>query len=148
MSARSAERVAIVQAARQGSGFLLTPRLVLTSAHLFDGIDSARAAVPRGTGIQNCRLIWSRRDEECDAALLESDQDLVADASQCQITDVKWGSISGLAAWSNCEAIGYPQISLQEGVRPDTEQIVGTLKPGSSILRGRYVLDSAHSAPP
>ncbi|MEU3528582.1 tetratricopeptide repeat protein [Streptomyces sp. NPDC038707] len=148
MSARSAERVAIVRAARQGSGYLLNSRLILTSAHLFDGNDNAHVAVPGGTGVQRCRLIWRRYDEACDAALLEANEDLVADASKCQISHIKWGRISGLSAWDGCEAIGYPRISFWEGTRPDTEQIVGTLKPGSSVLRGRYVLDSAHSAPP
>ncbi len=148
MSARSAERVAMVQAARQGSGFLLTSRLVLTSAHLFDGTEDARVAVPGGTGVQHGRLLWRRRDASCDAALLETADDLVADPATCPISGVMWGRVAGLASWENCEAIGYPRISLGEGKRPDTEQIVGTLKPGSSLLRGRYVLDSAHSPPP
>ncbi|WP_405624569.1 trypsin-like peptidase domain-containing protein [Streptomyces sp. NBC_01396] len=148
MSVRSAERIAIVQAKRQGSGFLLHPRLILTSAHLFDGTNAARVAVPGGTGTQNCRIVWHRYDEMCDAALLEADKDLVADASKCQVSDIKWGRITDLSAWERCEAIGYPLISLREGLRPDTEQLVGTLKPGASILRNRYVLDSSHSVPP
>lgn len=148
MSVRSAERIAIVQATRQGSGYLLNSRLILTSAHLFDGANTARVAIPGGMGIKTCRLIWHRLDEKCDAALLEASEDLVASASKYQIDDIKWGKITGLAARNDCEAIGYPRISLRENSRPDTEQIVGTLKPGSSILRGRYILDSSHSAPP
>ncbi|MGW1842120.1 trypsin-like peptidase domain-containing protein [Streptomyces sp. NPDC001966] len=149
MSARSVERIAIVQGARQGSGFLLDSRLVLTSAHLFEGESgAAHVAVPGGTGMRSCRLVWRRYDESCDAALLEADEDLVREATTCRMSDVRWGRISGLAAWENCEAVGYPRISLRDGVRPDTEQIVGTLKPGSSVLRGRYVLDSSHAPPP
>ncbi|MCB5181953.1 tetratricopeptide repeat-containing S1 family peptidase [Streptomyces antimicrobicus] len=149
MSARSLERIAVVQGARQGSGFLLDSRLVLTSAHLFDGEDGvARVAVPGGTGTRNCRLVWRRYDESCDAALLAADEDLVREPATCRMSDVRWGRIAGLAAWENCEAVGYPRIALRDGTRPDTEQIVGTLKPGSSVLRGRYVLDSAHAPPP
>lgn len=149
MSARSVERIAIVQGARQGSGFLLDSRLVLTSAHLFEGEGgAARVAVPGGMGTRSCRLVWRRYDESCDAALLEADEDLVRDATTCRMSDVRWGRTTGLAAWENCEAVGYPRISLRDGMRPDTEQIVGTLKPGSSILRGRYVLDSSHAPPP
>ncbi|MFF2121715.1 trypsin-like peptidase domain-containing protein [Kitasatospora sp. NPDC058184] len=149
MSVRSIERIAIVQGARQGSGFLLDSRLVLTSAHLFDGDNGvARVAVPGGAGMRNCRPRWCRYDEACDAALLEADDDLVRDATTCRISDVRWGRTTGLAAWENCEAVGYPLISLRDGTRPDTEQIVGTLKPGSSILRGRYILDSSHTPPP
>ncbi|MFF9843439.1 tetratricopeptide repeat protein [Streptomyces sp. NPDC013740] len=149
MSARSVERIAIVQGARQGSGFLLDARLVLTSAHLFeDERGTARVAVPGGTGTHGCRLVWRRHDEACDAALLEADEDLVRDATSCRISEVRWGRISGLAAWENCEAVGYPRIALRDGTRPDTEQIVGTVKPGSSVLRGRYVLDGSHAPPP
>ncbi|MGA5196608.1 trypsin-like peptidase domain-containing protein [Streptomyces exfoliatus] len=149
MSVRSVERIAIVQGARQGSGFLLDSRLVLTSAHLFDGEgETARVAVPGGTGMRSSRLVWRRYDEWCDAALLEADEDLVGDATTCLMSDVRWGRTTGLAAWENCEAVGYPRISLRDGTRPDTEQIVGTLKPGSSILRGRYILDSSHAPPP
>ncbi|MER6773188.1 tetratricopeptide repeat-containing serine protease family protein [Streptomyces bacillaris] len=149
MSARSIERIAIVQGARQGSGFLLDSHLVLTSAHLFEGEGgAARVAVPGGTGMRSCRLVWRRYDDSCDAALLEADDDLVREDTTCRMSDVRWGRISGLAAWENCEAVGYPWISLRDGMRPDTEQIVGTLKPGSSVLRGRYVLDSAHAPPP
>lgn len=149
MSTRSVERIAIVQGARQGSGFLLDSRLVLTSAHLFDGEgEVARVAVPGGTGTHSCRLVWRRYDESCDAALLEADEDLVRGGTACRLLDVRWGRVSGLAAWENCEAVGYPRISLRDGMRPDTEQIVGTLKPGSSVLRGRYVLDSSHAPPP
>ncbi|MFE2345714.1 trypsin-like peptidase domain-containing protein [Kitasatospora cineracea] len=149
MSVRSVERIAIVQGARQGSGFLLNSRLVLTSAHLFDGDNEvARVAVPGGVGMRNCRLRWRRYDEACDAALLEADDDLVRDATTCQISDVLWGRTVGLAAWENCEAVGYPLIALRDGTKPDTEQIVGTLKPGSSTVRGRYILDSSHTPPP
>ncbi|MDX3179678.1 tetratricopeptide repeat-containing serine protease family protein [Streptomyces sp. ME02-7008A-1] len=149
MSIRSVERIAIVQGARQGSGFLLDSRLVLTSAHLFEGEgEIARVAVPGGTGTHICRLVWRRYDESCDAALLEADEELVREGTTCRMPDVRWGRVSDLAARENCEAIGFPQISLRDGLRPDTEQIVGTLKPGSSILRGRYVLDSSHAPPP
>ncbi|WP_406136031.1 hypothetical protein [Streptomyces sp. NBC_01089] len=76
MSIRSIERIAIVQGVRQGSGFLLDSRLVLTSAHLFEGEgEVARVAVPGGTGTHICRLVWRRYDESCDAALLEANED-------------------------------------------------------------------------
>ncbi|WLQ53855.1 hypothetical protein P8A21_40770 (plasmid) [Streptomyces poriferorum] len=78
MSTRSVECIAIVQGARQGSGFLLDSRLVLTSAHLFEGEgEVARVAVPGGTGTHSYRFVWRRYDESCDAALLEADEDLV-----------------------------------------------------------------------
>ncbi len=147
MTARSSARIAIVQAAQQGSGYLISPRLVLTSGHLFGTNKTAQVAVPGGTGVHTCRILWRRHDDVCDGALLLASTDLVDDASQCNPEDIKWGTLSGISARENCEAVGYPSISRIDEHLPDTEQLVGTLKPGSSIIRGRYVLDSSHSAP-
>lgn len=147
MSVRAGQRIAIVQSARQGSGYLIGPRLVLTSAHLLADGAAARVAVPGGTGAQPCRVVWLRDDGACDAALLAADSDLLADPSACPPADVLWGRIEDITPWPDCEAVGYPQAARRSGARADTEQLVGTLKPGSSLMSGRYVLDSIHSAP-
>ncbi|MCR8576085.1 tetratricopeptide repeat protein [Streptomyces sp. Isolate_219] len=120
---------------------------MITSAHLFEESRVANIAVPGGLGVHECRIIWRRHDETCDAALLEASSDLIHGASDYSVEAIRWGKISGISALNGCEAIGYPQISLSEKGEPDTEQIVGTVKPGSSIFRGRYVLDNTHSVP-
>ncbi|MGP3926579.1 tetratricopeptide repeat protein [Streptomyces sp. 8N616] len=140
------ERIAIVQAGRRGSGYLLTPKLVLTAAHVLSGDTQPKVAVPGGTGVQRCRIAWKRYDEQCDAAILLADESLVTQPSNGHLPEVQWASISGLAAWENCQSVGYPRAAEIDG-HPDTEQLVGTLKPGSAILRDRYILDNIHSSP-
>ncbi|MEU8435142.1 tetratricopeptide repeat protein [Streptomyces sp. NPDC029216] len=147
MSARSRQRIAIVQSARQGSGYLIGSRLVLTSAHLLAEGAAIQAAVPGGTGAQPCRVVWLRDDGVCDAALLAADAHLVADPSGCPPADVVWGRLHDLTPWPDCEAVGYPQAARRSRAGADSEQLVGTLKPGSSLMSDRYVLDSIHSAP-
>ncbi|MFI9366829.1 bifunctional trypsin-like peptidase domain-containing/SEL1-like repeat protein [Kitasatospora sp. NPDC053057] len=145
MGALSSFRVVLVQAGRQGSGYLITSRLVLTSAHIL-GDDRVMAVVPGGTGAQRCNVVWVRQDEECDAALLLAEHDLVG--PDRPLTDVVWGTADDLSAVSGCEAVGFPSVARYGNSLPDTEQFVGTLKPGSLLMRGRYVLDSDHAAPP
>ncbi|WP_280690993.1 MULTISPECIES: serine protease [unclassified Kitasatospora] len=91
-------------------------------------------------------MVWIRHDSACDAALLLAESDLVE--PDRHLTDVLWGTSDDLSAVPGCEAVGYPAVSRYGDGRPDTEQIVGTLKPGSSLMRGRHVLDSVHAAPP
>ncbi|MFI5727829.1 bifunctional trypsin-like peptidase domain-containing/SEL1-like repeat protein [Streptomyces cyaneofuscatus] len=138
-------RIAIVQAGAQGSGYLLTPRLVLTAAHVLKH-EAPTVAVPRGTGPQRAVVVWMRRDEHCDAALLLADTELVDSETARNFADVVWGRTVDLEPWVGCQAIGYPTAA-RSGASPDTEQLVGTLKPGTGVMRGRYVLDSLHGAP-
>ncbi|MFF7990164.1 tetratricopeptide repeat protein [Kitasatospora xanthocidica] len=79
----------------------------------------------------------------CDAALLLADADLVEPEV---VPPVRWGEPEGTHAWPGCEIFGFPHAQRTDR-RPDTEQFIGTLKPGSSVMRERYVIDSAHSAP-
>jgi len=133
--------IAIVEGESQGTGLLLGARLVLTAAHLL-GDKPVRVAVPRGLGPRICNVLWRGDGERCDAALLLAESDLVGDGPEA----VRWGEPDDMNPWSGCEALGFPRVQRQEN-RPDTEQFVGTLKPGSALLRGRYVIDGEHSAP-
>lgn len=145
MSSVTKDRIALVSADRQGSGYLLSGRLVLTSAHLL-GAERPLVAVPGGTGPQSCTVVWQGRDDHADAALLWAGTELVEGATARGFAQVQWGRVDSLDPLPGCQAIGYPHAA-RSGGRPDTEQLVGTLKPGSSLMRGRYVLDSAHGAP-
>ncbi|MFJ8645857.1 trypsin-like peptidase domain-containing protein [Streptomyces sp. NPDC093546] len=139
-------RIALVDAGARGSGFLLTGRLVLTAAHVLKEGAQPKAGVPGGTGLQRCEVVWSRDDDRCDAALLLAEADLVDAETAASLPAVVWGRVTTLDPRPGCQAIGYPDAAWAGG-RPDTEQLVGTLKPGSSLLRGRYVLDNVHGAP-
>ena len=137
-----AERiVAVFSGGRQGSGYLLSPRLILTAAHVVRGVTGIRAAGPAGRS--GCRLLWSRGDGECDAALLLADTDLAPGPFE----RMRWGVATSLTPVPGCQAIGFPYAQRDAENRPDSEQLVGTFKPGSGMLGGRYVLDSAHAPP-
>ena len=136
-------RIAAVFGAGQGSGYLLGPQLVLTAAHLL-GDRTPEVVVPGGVGRVRCAVLWSRYDEGCDAALLLTDRPL---ADPDAFTGPGWGRIGDLAPRAGAHAVGFPDVQRDAGGELDSEQLVGTLKPGSGMLSGRMVLDSLHGAP-
>ncbi|MGK5534048.1 trypsin-like peptidase domain-containing protein [Streptomyces sp. URMC 129] len=141
------ERVAAVLGGRTGSGYLLAPRVVLTAAHVVAGQESARVVAVRGAGEQVCRVVWRRHDEWCDAALLVADRDLLRPAVASRLRPVSWGRLSDDAPIGDCQVIGFPRASWQGGGRLDTEHIECALRPGSGIVRDRYVLDVKDVSP-
>ncbi|ARZ69498.1 signal transduction protein [Streptomyces albireticuli] len=142
------ERIAAVFGRAQGSGYLLTPNLVLTAAHVIGDCDTPRAVVPGGTGPVRCRTVWARDDSRrCDAALLVAERDLVDVETAAAFEPLVWGRAYDLRAWPGAQAVGFPQVQRDGDDELDTEQIVGTFKPGSNLIGGRHVLDSEHAAP-
>ncbi len=142
-------RIAAVLGAQQGSGYLLTSRLVLTAAHVVKNRALVNVAALGGVGEVKCRVVWARHDRECDAALLLAPrkQSLLPPELDEQLDPVRWGVPSGLEPMESCQAIGFPQVQRDDEDGLDTEQIVGTFKPGSRMVRARYVLDSPHTPP-
>ncbi|MBB5121576.1 serine protease [Streptomyces eurocidicus] len=142
------ERIAAVFGRAQGSGYLLTPNLVLTAAHVIGDCDTPRVIVPGGTGVVRCRTVWARDDSRrCDAALLLAERDLVDAGTAAAFEPLVWGRAYDLRAWPGAQAVGFPRVQRDGDDELDTEQIVGTFKPGSNLIGGRHVLDSEHAAP-
>jgi hypothetical protein len=142
-------RIAAVHGTRQGSGYLLTPRLVLTAGHVVVNRYLAKVTALGGVGEVECRVIWMRHDRECDAALLLAKADLHPPeiCGQLEQTSVPWGMPLALETMESCQAIGFPRVQRGDEDELDTEQIVGTFKPGSRMVRARYVLDTPHAPP-
>ncbi|MBC3843670.1 NACHT domain-containing protein [Streptacidiphilus sp. 4-A2] len=135
--------------ASQGSGYLLAPRLVLTAAHLL-GPQPPQVVVPGGRGRVGCQVLWSRYDEGCDAALLLAEAPLLPTDEPPRTPTAPfpvWGRIGDLAPRADAFAVGFPQVQRDASGELDSEQLVGTLKPGSGLLSGRMTLDSVHGAP-
>ncbi|SCK48333.1 trypsin-like peptidase domain-containing protein [Streptomyces sp. WMMB 322] len=142
-------RIAVVQGSRQGSGYLLTSRLVLTAGHLVTNRYQVKVAALGGVGEIECRVLWARHDRECDAALLFAKKGGLLPrerADELDTAPVRRGRPLGLETMESCQAIGFPRMQ-RDGEELDTEQIVGTFKPGSRMVHARYVLDSPHTPP-
>ncbi|MEW2575680.1 NACHT domain-containing protein [Streptomyces syringium] len=143
------ERIAAVFGASQGSGYLLTPRLVLTAGHVVRGADEVRVIVPGGLGTVTCRVVWMSDDRlgRSDAALLVADFPLVSVDVAHSFEPLAVGLAADLRAWPGAQAVGFPQLARDADDELDTEQFVGTFKPGSRMLSGRHVLDVEHGVP-
>ncbi|MFJ5282146.1 NACHT domain-containing protein [Streptomyces parvulus] len=140
-------RVAAVFGTRQGSGYLLGPRLVLTAAHVVEEGDTAEAVVLGGVGEVLCDVVWRRKDDACDAALLVARVDIVPDEVSAAFVPLRWGELVRLDAMENCDAIGFPLVQRDERGNLNSEQLSGRVKPGSSMVSGRYVLESSGTPP-
>ncbi|MFG3033647.1 NACHT domain-containing protein [Streptomyces sp. NPDC048253] len=140
------DRIAAVFGAQQGTGYLLTPRLVLTANHLIREGSETVVIAPGGLGKISCHAIWVGVRECSDVALLLADAPLVAPES-ADASKLSLGEIQGLAPVLDCYAIGFPRVQRYDGERLDVEQFVGTIKPGSQSVRGNYVIDSVYTSP-
>ncbi|MFF0089369.1 NACHT domain-containing protein [Streptomyces canus] len=130
---------AILCGGRQGSGYLLSPRLVLTAAHVVAHGSDIRVVVPGGRGPVRCERVWQREDASCDAALLLADEPLTDDDPE-RVRN-RWGRVRGIAPLPGCEAIGYPYVQRDDEGRLESEHVTGTVKRGSALLGQTYVID-------
>ncbi|MEU8547214.1 serine protease [Streptomyces roseoverticillatus] len=140
-------RVAAVQiTGSRGSGYLLTPWLVLTAAHVVKDEPEARVTVVGGTGSHSARVVW-RGEGACDAALLVSDRDLVRPETADRLSPVHWARLTDDSPLGGCQAMGFPRAQHDKSRGVDIEHIECALRPGSGIVRDRYVLDVKDVSP-
>ncbi|MEU1827051.1 NACHT domain-containing protein [Streptomyces abikoensis] len=137
-------RMVAVLGVRQGSGVLLTQRLVLTAAHVLgDGL-SAMVAVPGEREAARCRRVWTGAPGDCDASLLVAERDLVPDGI---LPPLRYGTLTQAGAVHNCQVFGFPQVQRFADDQLEAVQVLCTLMPTSGWLRERYVLHSRHHPP-
>ncbi|GHF63295.1 ATP-binding protein [Streptomyces mashuensis] len=142
------DRVVAVLGEQQGSGVLLTPRLVLTSAHVVGGRPTAEVARPGGEGLTECEVVWRYQGHEyflpgVDGALLRAEESLLPDES---LATMRWGR-AGSEPIRGCQVLGFPQVQRYAGDQLEAVQITGTLTPFSGKIRDRYVLRLDHQPP-
>lgn len=138
-------RLAVLQSGHvQGSGYLLTPTLVLTAAHVVAGDAPVRLTTPGGPIRAEGRRVgtWYDPGRGIDVALVAGEQRLADDDA---FPADRWADTASLDPVAGCEAIGFPHVQRFDGGRLDTEQVIGTYKPGSNLFSeyGVLVVDGA-----
>lgn len=150
-------RVAAIRSVQVGSGILLSPRLILTAAHvvgaggLFGPSDGRiYACASKSVGEVECSVVWAPPigDTDLDAVLLSTEEDLVPlDAHHQVLEPVKFGELRSLEPVRGCFATGFPRVGRDPGADPRSEQFWGTLAPGVSSGNGKLVLSSDATPP-
>ncbi|WP_340686379.1 tetratricopeptide repeat protein [Amycolatopsis coloradensis] len=132
--------VAVTGPGGQGSGYVIAPRLVLTSAHVVTTMEASVTVFRPGvSGTVTARPIWcgtpAGRD---DAALVFIDDPTWTPLAD---TPVVWGRTVTYQPGAVCHAWGRPQVVQRDGQPIDTGQVTGSLNPGSRIVADRYLIE-------
>ncbi|TQM28860.1 tetratricopeptide repeat protein [Nocardia bhagyanarayanae] len=132
------EQLVGVTGSGTGSGYLIAPRLVLTSAHVV-GEDTTEVTVirPGRCGVYSAKVAWCGHAGGIDdAALVEVDDPAWMPP---QMRPVVWGRIVTQQPGIKCRTWGLPDFAQCEGTATDTEQPTGTLNPGDSYGRQHII---------
>ncbi|MEU4404773.1 tetratricopeptide repeat protein, partial [Streptosporangium sp. NPDC023963] len=130
--------------AAPGSGYVIAPGLVLTSAHVTGDLDtsvtvSAVAADRASGGTVVWRGTSGGRD---DAALVRVD-----DPVWQRVAPVRWGRTVTYRPGIDCWAWGRPELVQRPGAPVEWLQPSGTINPGDRYTGDRYVM-TLHGHPP
>lgn len=130
-------RAALVEAAGQGSGLVLAPRLVLTAAHVLRERTHATVRTPRTPAVR-CEVVWSRFDRHYDAALLLAEEDVLPG-----VEPVRWGTL----VTSEPAGVTLLGFAAGPGDQVGSRPFRGELDPLDAVERDRYVLNLTGTPP-
>ncbi|MEV6005414.1 tetratricopeptide repeat-containing serine protease family protein [Streptomyces sp. NPDC051976] len=138
--------VAVEGAVGPGSGYVVAPRLVLTSAHVVPERGGRVSLFRPGLADRwQGAVVWrgapGGRD---DAALVRIDTPTWAPPPGAA---VRWGRLVTHRPGTACEAWGVPELVQRPGRATDTLQPSGTLNPGDRHVGNRYVMNIAEHPP-
>ncbi|MFE4641520.1 NACHT domain-containing protein, partial [Streptomyces sp. NPDC056730] len=141
----STARVVAVCGETQGTGVLLTPRLVLTCAHVVGGDDRPMIAHPGRAGRVTSEVQW--RDASLDTALLFADHDLIEAERAAPLGRLRIGALATTSPLPHCEIVGFPDIQRygHDGSL-ELDQYRATVLPSAGSLRSLLVCELDHPA--
>ncbi|WAU78376.1 tetratricopeptide repeat protein (plasmid) [Streptomyces sp. Qhu-G9] len=129
-----------------GSGYVIAPRLVLTSAHVVPPSTGAVSLFRPGQADSwDSVVVWrgtpGGRD---DAALVR-----IEDPAWVPLpgVSVRWGRLATDRSGTPCETWGLPELVQRAGQAADTLQPSGTLNPGDRQVGNRYVMSLGQHPP-
>ncbi|MGW6600976.1 NACHT domain-containing protein [Streptomyces sp. NPDC055036] len=140
-----AARVVAVQGQTQGTGVLLTPRLVLTCAHVVGGDNRPMVAHPDRAGQVASEVQW--RDESLDTALLFTDHDLIDAEQAAPLGRLRIGALATTAPLPHCQIVGFPDIQRygDDGAL-ELDQYRASVLPSAGSLSSVLVCELDHPA--
>ncbi|MER5889196.1 NACHT domain-containing protein [Streptomyces sp. NPDC001941] len=131
--------VVAVLGERQGSGVMVSPRMVLTCAHVVGLGRTAKVAAPGQPAARAFRVGWI--DHDVDAALL-----LPAAGTGVRFTSerfpqigIRIGTISTDQPVQGCYAAGFPDVQRYDGRKLEADQYRGTVLPLAGLVRRTMV---------
>ncbi|MEU9057710.1 NACHT domain-containing protein [Streptomyces sp. NPDC048430] len=129
-----ADRTVVVSGALQGSGVLLTDRLVLTCAHVVKSSNGCHLAHPDVTGPVPATVAWI--DHDLDAALLQTASPVLP------VGPARLGLVDTRQALTECEITGFPHIQRYGAEKhAEADQYTATVLPMAGRMRNLLVCD-------
>jgi tetratricopeptide (TPR) repeat protein len=140
----TAERTTRITTSRgSGSGYVIAPRLVLTSAHAVPET-GGQVRVHTATDHQpyDGEVAWRGTPHGHDDAALVH---ITGPGWAERAVSTRWGRLVTTAPGTPCEVWGFPDLVQRPGRAAETAQLVGTVAPGTHFVNHRHVMDlSAH----